>query len=112
VKGSSQFLALQRLTRHRFHLVHTLASEKNWMLSNIYLKFSELAVKNRDKPFSNIYGATSCAALTEFYSLDEIVYKPIEDLSQFVVVVLFGIVEFLFIFPHSRLLLLPKRATN
>ncbi|POZ89707.1 transposase, partial [Petrotoga sp. SL27] len=58
----SQFLALQRLTRHRFHLVHTLASEKNWMLSNIYLKFSELAVKNRDKPFSDIYGATSCAA--------------------------------------------------
>ncbi len=64
----SQFLALQRLTRHRFHLVHTLASEKNWMLSNIYLKFSELAVNNRDKPFSDIYGATSCAVLTEFYS--------------------------------------------
>jgi len=80
----SQFLALQRLTRHRFHLVHTLASEKNWMLSNIYLKFSELAVNNRDKPFSDIYGATSCAALTEFYSLDEIVYKPIDDLTQFV----------------------------
>ncbi|WP_202695233.1 hypothetical protein [Petrotoga sp. 8T1HF07.NaAc.6.1] len=65
-KGGSQFLALQRLTRHRFHLVHTLASEKNWMLSNIYLKFSELAVNNRDKPFSDIYGATSCAALTKF----------------------------------------------
>ncbi|WP_146050343.1 MULTISPECIES: IS110 family transposase [Petrotoga] len=61
-------MALQRLTRHRFHLVHTLVSEKNWMLSNIYLKFSELAVNNRDKPFSDIYGATSCPALTEFYS--------------------------------------------
>jgi len=69
VKCDSQFLVLQRLTRHRFHLVHTHASEKNWMLSNIfYLKFSELAVNNRDKPFSNIYGATSCAALTESYS--------------------------------------------
>jgi len=55
------------------------------MLSNIYLKFSELAVNNRDKPFSDIYGATSCAVLTEFYSLDEIVYKPIGDLTQFVI---------------------------
>lgn len=84
VKCGSQFLALQRLTRHRFHLVHTLVSEKNWMLSNIYLKFSELAVNNRDKPFSDIYGATSCAVLTEFHSLDEIVYKPIDELTQFV----------------------------
>ncbi|PNR96484.1 IS110 family transposase [Petrotoga olearia] len=87
----SQFLALQRLTRHRFHLVQTLVSEKNWMLSNIYLKFSELAVNedsltaDKDKPFSDIYGATSCAVLTEFYSLDEIVYKSINDLTQFVI---------------------------
>jgi len=82
----SQFLALQRLTRHRFHLVHTLVSEKNWLLSNIYLKFSELAVNNKDKPFSDVFGATSCATLTEFYSLDEIVYKSIDDLTQFVIV--------------------------
>ncbi|KUK82716.1 MAG: Uncharacterized protein XD96_0707 [Petrotoga mobilis] len=47
MKCGSQFLALQKLTRHRFHLVDTLVSEKNWMLSNIYLKFSELDVNNK-----------------------------------------------------------------
>lgn len=39
----SQFLALQRLTRHRLHLAKALTREKAYMLSNIFLKFSEFA---------------------------------------------------------------------
>ena len=55
------------------------------MVSNIYLKFSELAVLDKgDKPFSNTYGATSAAVLTDFLSLDDITYAPIEDLVAFV----------------------------
>ncbi len=55
------------------------------MVSNIYLKFSELAVLDKnDKPFSNTYGVTSVAVLTEFLSLDEIVYTPVKDLVEFV----------------------------
>lgn len=81
----SQFLALQRLTRHRLHLVECITREKTYMVSNIYLKFSQLAVLDKEKkPFSNNYGATSIAVLTEFLSLDDITYAPLEDLVSFV----------------------------
>ena len=81
----SQFLALQRLSRHRLHLVECITREKTYMVSNIYLKFSQLAVLDKeDKPFSNNYGATSAAVLTEFLSLDDITYSSIEDLVEFV----------------------------
>ena len=81
----AQFLALQRLTRHRLHLVESIAKEKTYMVSNIYLKFSQLAVLEKaDKPFSNTYGATSEAVLTEFLSLEDIAYSSIEDLVAFI----------------------------
>lgn len=81
----SQFLALQRLTRHRLHLVECITREKTYMVSNIYLKFSQLAVLDKeDKPFSDNYGATSMAVLTEFLSLDDITYAPLEELVAFV----------------------------
>jgi len=35
------------------------------------------------KPFSNSYGATCAAVLTEFLSLDDIAYSPVEDLVDF-----------------------------
>lgn len=38
----SQFLALKRLTRHRLHLVECITREKAYLVSNLYLKFSEL----------------------------------------------------------------------
>jgi len=81
----AHFLALQRLTRHRLHLVESASREKAYMVSNIYLKFSQLAaVKDEDKPFSNTYGATSEAVLTEFLSLDDIAYSSLEDLVEFI----------------------------
>ena len=64
-----QFIALKRLTRHRMHLSECITREKTYMVSNLYLKFSELQLLEGDnKPFSNIYGATSSAILTEFLS--------------------------------------------
>jgi len=81
----SQFLALQRLTRHRLHLIECVTKEKAYMVSNIYLKFSELAVLDKqDRPFSNTYGVTSAAVLTDFLSLDDITYSSIEELVAFV----------------------------
>ena len=81
----AQFLALQRLTRHRLHLIEGITREKAYMLSNIYLKFSELAVLDKeDQPFSNTYGATSSAILTEYLSLDDITYSSVEDLVEFI----------------------------
>jgi len=81
----AQFLALQRLTRHRLHLIGSIIREKAYMVSNIYLKFSELAVLDKDeRPFSNTYGVTSAAILTEYLSLDDITYSSVEDLVAFV----------------------------
>ena len=81
----AQFLSLQRLTRHRLHLIESISREKAYMVSNIYLKFSQLAVVDKeDKPFSNTYGATSEAVLTEFLSLDDIAYSSLEDLVDFI----------------------------
>lgn len=81
----AQFLALQRLTRHRLHLVECITREKTYMVSNIYLKFSELAVLDKeDRPFSNSYGVTCAAVLTDFLSLDDITYSSIDELVAFV----------------------------
>lgn len=81
----AQFLALQRLTRHRLHLIGCITKEKTYMVSNIYLKFSELAVLDKnDRPFSNTYGVTSAAVLTDFLSLDDIAYSSIEELVKFI----------------------------
>lgn len=44
------------------------------MVSNIFLKFSETAVlSNADKVFSNNYGATAQAILSEYLSLEVLV---------------------------------------
>jgi transposase len=81
----SQFLALQRLTRHRLHLIEGITKEKAYMVSNIYLKFSELTVLDKEeRPFSNTYGVTSSAILTEYLSLDDITYSSVEDLVAFI----------------------------
>jgi len=81
----SQFLALQRLTRHRFHLAESIAREKTYMLTNIFLKFSELAVSTKEsKPFSSNYGATATAVLTEFLSPGEIVSMSSSELIEFI----------------------------
>lgn len=79
-----QFIALKRLTRHRMHLSECITREKTYMVSNLYLKFSELQLlEDNDKPFSNIYGATSSAILTEFMSPQEIIDTSEEDLLRF-----------------------------
>ncbi len=81
----SQFLALKRLTRHRLHLMESITREKTYMVSNLYLKFSELQLlDNNTQPFSNVYGATSSAILTEFLSPQEILDTSEEDLLLFI----------------------------
>jgi transposase len=81
----SQFLALQRLTRHRLHLVDSLTREKTYMVSNIFLKFSEFSVlKDEEHPFCTNYGSTAAAVLTEFLSTEDIVSIPVEELVDFI----------------------------
>lgn len=81
----SQYLALQRLTRHRLHLVECITREKTYMVSNIFLKFSELSIlKDEDHPFTSNHTATASAILTEMLSLEDLVSMPIEELVDFV----------------------------
>ena len=81
----SQFLALQRLTRHRLHLAKALTREKAYMLSNIFLKFSEFSLLDaEDQPFSNSFGATASSVLTDFLSMEEIIEMPTEDLICYI----------------------------
>jgi transposase len=84
--NGAQYIALQRLTRMRLHLIESINREKLYMLSNIFLKFSELAVLGKDEhPFSNTFGATSTAVLTDFMSPEDIANAPLEELVNFVV---------------------------
>lgn len=81
----SQFLALQRLTRHRLHLAKSLTREKAYMLANIFLKFSELPMlKEEAQPFANNFGATAFAVLTDFLSVEEIVDMPLDELVSYI----------------------------
>lgn len=81
-----EYIELQRLTRCRLHLIENISREKSYILSNIFLKFSELAVLDRNEnPFSNTFGASSLAVLTEFMSTEEIASASIEYLINFLV---------------------------
>lgn len=75
-----RYLALQQLTRHRFHLVQSLVGEKNRFISHLFLKFSGF---RQDKPLSDTFGAASSALLTEFLSVDEIARMSIDELVDF-----------------------------
>lgn len=75
-----RYLPLQRLTRFRYHLTQSVTREKNYFLTNLFLKFNTL---QQNEIFSNLFGAASEAILTEFLSPDEIVARPLEDLIDF-----------------------------
>ncbi len=81
----SQYLALQRLTRHRLHIAECIAREKTYLLNNIFLKFSEFAMlKNEEHPFSNKYGATAKAILTDFMTNEELINADTDELIDFI----------------------------
>ena len=65
----SQYIALQRLTRQRYHICKELIREKTYVLTNLYLSFSGLmSLDKNELPFSDLFGATSSAFLEEFVS--------------------------------------------
>ena len=81
----AQYLALQRLTRHRLHIAECIAREKTYVLNNIFLKFSEFAMlKKEDHPFSNKYGATAEAILEQYVTNDDIIEASIEELVELI----------------------------
>ncbi|MDP9382268.1 MAG: IS110 family transposase [Chloroflexota bacterium] len=76
-----RYFPLQRLTRYRFHLVQTQVRTKAQALTSLFLAKSEYG---RLEPFSDPFGATSMAVLTEFGTLDELAAVPLEELTTFI----------------------------
>ncbi|MFB4170152.1 IS110 family transposase [Virgibacillus sp. JSM 102003] len=76
---SEQFLALQRLTRMRYHLIQSLTREKQVFLNHLFFKCSAFNLEVDTSAFGH--------AITEFlleaYSLDEIAQMPLEDLAGY-----------------------------
>ena len=81
----AQYLALQRLTRQRRHVTEAITREKNYMLNNIFLKFSEFALLDgEESPLGNKFGATAEAILTEYKTTEDIANASLEELVEFV----------------------------
>jgi transposase len=70
-----RYLPLQRLARFRHHLIQAITREKNYFLTNLFLKFNTIC---QDKVLSNTFGAASGAILTEFLSPEEIAARPLK----------------------------------
>lgn len=70
-----RYLPLQRLTRFRYHLMQSITREKNYFLV-LFLKFNTLS---HDEVFSNLFGATSVALITDFLSPEEVAARPLEN---------------------------------
>lgn len=81
----SQFLALKRLTRHRLHLTELITKEKNYVLNNIFLKFSKFAAsKKSEQPFSNKFGATAMSIISDFTTTEDLVAATFEQLVDLI----------------------------
>lgn len=80
-ENNKPYLPLRRLTRYRFHLVETIAREKSYFFTHLYLKYSNFSLEN---PFTSVFGTTSLAIITDF-SPDELAHMTIEELTDFII---------------------------
>ncbi|TVZ74677.1 transposase, partial [Aeribacillus composti] len=74
-----QFLALQRLTRMRYHLVHQLTREKQYFLQHLFYKCSSFT----QEVDSSIFGHAILELLLESWSLDDICQMDVKQLADF-----------------------------
>jgi hypothetical protein len=74
----SPYWPLRCYTRLRFHLVQSLAREKCYFTTYLFLKASAYRCL---EPFSDVFGATSRRVLTEQPTLDELAELPVADLA-------------------------------
>jgi transposase len=77
---NNRYLPLERMVRYRYHLIKNIERETKFFLANLFLKFPSW-VQNR--PIKTIR-KTAMDVLGEFYSLDEIIQTPLEELTLFV----------------------------
>jgi hypothetical protein len=75
----ARYLPLRQLSRAYCRLIHTLASEKAFCLTLVYLTASEY---QRLKPFSDTFGVTSSFVLSEYPDIAALADMPLDDLSD------------------------------
>ena len=73
-----RYLPLRQLSRAYGRLVHTLAAEKAFCLTLVYLLASEY---KRLKVFSDVFGVTSQHVLTEYSDIAALAAIPLDDLA-------------------------------
>jgi transposase len=73
-----RYLPLRQLSRAYFRLTHTLAAEKSFALTLLYLLASEY---RRIKPFSDNFGVTSAHILTDYPNIAAIADIPLDSLT-------------------------------
>jgi len=81
VNLDEKYIALRNLTRARFQAAQNLSREKTRFLDTLFYKFSTL---DSSKVFSDTFGATSIAVISEFFSVDNINDLPLEELADFI----------------------------
>ncbi len=69
-------LALQRLTRHRRHLVQQLTRLKNYAASYLFLKANGLVIRDA----LDLWGAAAEALLLEYQTVEELAEAPLDTL--------------------------------
>lgn len=74
-----QYVALQRLTRMRFHLIHNLAREKQYFLQNLFYKCNAFTTEVD----SSVFGHALMEMLSEKFSLDDIAEMDVADLADY-----------------------------
>ncbi|QJC51667.1 IS110 family transposase [Paenibacillus albicereus] len=74
-----QYVALQRLTRMRFHLIHNLTREKQYFLQNLFYKCNAFTTEVE----SSVFGHALMEMLSEKYSLDDIATMEVADLADY-----------------------------
>jgi transposase len=74
------YAPLRLLTRYRFHLAQAAVREKAYAANLVYLKASEYTARGR-AAFSDAFGPTSRAVLTEFATCEAILATPVTDLA-------------------------------
>jgi transposase len=77
---SEPMMALQRLTRARYHLMKALVRESNFLMTNLYLKCSDYTLV-----FDNKLSATSLAVMEEFESAEALAEASAEQLVEFLI---------------------------
>ncbi|MDV2888021.1 IS110 family transposase, partial [Alkalihalophilus pseudofirmus] len=74
-----QFIALQRLTRMRYHLVYNLTREKQYFLQHLFYKCSSFTTEVD----SSVFGNAMLDLFLEQYSLDEICSMELQELASY-----------------------------